>query len=351
MLVDRASVQEHIYGRTGVATGNFLNNPERFRSKNTKWEFNVEKANQLLEAAGWKKGADGIRAKDGKKLKFVYQTSINTPRQKTQAIVKQACQKAGIDLELKSVTASVFFSSDVANPDTYTQVLLRHPDVHDDHDAARSRAVHEPVHARGRSPPRRTSGRAATSRAGRNDGVRQGCSAAAEGELDPVKRAAMFIRMNDLVCERPGGHPGRLPARTVGASPASCRRRHQRLGQRPWQPEGLVPRSLTSVAAGAVDRIGMTVHGAISSAAPPDRASRASSASASCCSRCWRSRRAIRSRSSPPIPNVPPEVRAMLRAKFGLDDPVYRALLALAGRRCCRATGAFPSPAASTSTR
>ena len=107
--------------RGGVATGNFLNNPERFRSKNHKWEFNVDKANEVLEAAGWKKGADGIRAKDGKKLKFVFQTSTNTPRQKTQAIVKQACQKAGIELELKSVTSSVFFSSDVANPDTYTK--------------------------------------------------------------------------------------------------------------------------------------------------------------------------------------------------------------------------------------
>ena len=35
--------------------------------------------------------------------------------------MKQACQKAGIDLELKIVTASVYFSSDVANPDTYTK--------------------------------------------------------------------------------------------------------------------------------------------------------------------------------------------------------------------------------------
>ena len=52
-------------------------------------------------------------------MKFVYQTSINATRQKEQAIVKQAAQKAGIDLELKSVTASVFFSSDFANPDTY----------------------------------------------------------------------------------------------------------------------------------------------------------------------------------------------------------------------------------------
>ena len=121
LLVDRKSVEDHIYGRTGVATPNFLNNPERFKSKTTKWEFNVDKANDILEKAGWKKGPDGIRAKDGKKLKFVYQTSINTPRQKTQAIVKQACQKAGIDVELKSVTASVFFSSDVANPDTYSK--------------------------------------------------------------------------------------------------------------------------------------------------------------------------------------------------------------------------------------
>src|SRR6516164_9811376 len=119
LLVDRASVQAHIYGRTGSATGNFINAPERFVSKNTSWEFNIEKANQLLEEAGWKRGSDGIRAKDGKQLKLVFQTSINAPRQKTQAIVKQACQKAGIDMELKSVTASVYFSSDAANPDTY----------------------------------------------------------------------------------------------------------------------------------------------------------------------------------------------------------------------------------------
>ena len=118
LLVDRASVEKYIYGRTGVATGNFLNNPERYVSTNTTWEFNIDKANRLLDGAGWKRGSDGIRAKDGKKLKFVFQTSINAPRQKTQAIVKQACQKAGIDIELKSITASVYFSSDVANPDT-----------------------------------------------------------------------------------------------------------------------------------------------------------------------------------------------------------------------------------------
>src|SRR6202022_2225162 len=106
----KGSGEKYIYGRTGKATANFIDNPERFRSKTTKYEFNVDKANDILEKAGWAKGSDGIRAKDGKKLKYVFQTSINQPRQKTQAIIKQACQKAGIEMELKSVTASVFFS-------------------------------------------------------------------------------------------------------------------------------------------------------------------------------------------------------------------------------------------------
>jgi peptide/nickel transport system substrate-binding protein len=198
LLVDRKSVEDHIYGRTGVATANFLNNPERFRSKTMSWEFNIDKANDLLEKAGWKRGPDGIRAKDGKKLKFVYQTSINTPRQKNQAIVKQACQKAGIDLELKSVTASVFFSSDVANPDTYSKfycdiqmytTTMTQPDP--------ETFMNQFTTAEIATKENKWQGRNITRWS--NDEYDK-TFRAAEGELDPVKRAAMFIRMNDLAC-------------------------------------------------------------------------------------------------------------------------------------------------------
>ncbi len=119
LLVDRESVHKYVYGRGGPATSNIVFNPKHFNSPNTKFEFNVEKATALLDKAGWKPGPDGIRVKDGKPLKYLFQTSTNGPRQKTQQIVKQAFRKAGIDVELKSVIASVFFSSDVANPDTY----------------------------------------------------------------------------------------------------------------------------------------------------------------------------------------------------------------------------------------
>jgi peptide/nickel transport system substrate-binding protein len=199
MLVDRKSVEDYIYGRTGIATGNFLNNPQRFVSKNTKWEFNVDKANRVLEAAGWKRGADGVRAKDGKALKIVYQTSINAPRQKNQAIVKQACQKAGIEVELKSVTASVFFSSDVANPDTYTKfycdlqmytTTMPQPDP----ETFMNQFCSWEVAAK----ENKWQGRNITR--WRNDEYDR-TYRAAQGELDPVKRASMFIRMNDLVVE------------------------------------------------------------------------------------------------------------------------------------------------------
>src|SRR5271155_3484967 len=205
LLVDRASVEAHIYGRTGLATGNFINNPPRFVSKNNKWEFSVDKANQVLDEAGWQRGPDGVRAKDGKKLKLVFQTSINAPRQKTQAIVKQACQKAGIEVELKSVTASVYFSSDVANPDTYSKfyadmqmftTTMGEPDP--------GFFMRQFLSSEIASKANKWQGRNITR--WHNDDYDKAFHAA-EGELDPVKRAALFIEMNDMVV----GDPAVIP--------------------------------------------------------------------------------------------------------------------------------------------
>ncbi len=70
LLVDRASVHLYIYGRTGLDTANFVNAPDKFVSKNTRYEFSIDKAIKLLDEAGWKPGADGIRAKNGVKLRW-----------------------------------------------------------------------------------------------------------------------------------------------------------------------------------------------------------------------------------------------------------------------------------------
>ncbi len=199
LLVDRGSVQEEIYGRTGIATANFVNAPSRFVSKNTKWEFSVDKASQILESAGWKRGGDGVRAKDGKKLKFVYQTSINNPRQKTQQIVKQSCAKAGIELELKAVTANVFFSSDPANPDTYSHfytdlqmytTTMTQPDPQRFMDQFTSWEV-----------AAKDNKFALTNKTRWRNEEYDKTWKAAETEMDPVKRATLFVKMNDLVIQ------------------------------------------------------------------------------------------------------------------------------------------------------
>ena len=197
MLVDRKGIQDFIYGRGGIATSNFLNNPPRFRSPNTKFEFNIDKANQMLETAGWRRGADGIRAKGNVKLKFVYQTSVSQPRQKCQAIIKDACTKAGIDLELKSITAAVFFGSDVANPDTYQKfwadmqmftTTMTQPDPQIFMEQWTTDQISQKANKWSSRNLVRWS-----------NAEYDATFAAAQVEFDAVKRAVMFIKMNDLV--------------------------------------------------------------------------------------------------------------------------------------------------------
>ncbi len=197
MLVDRKGVQDFIYGRGGIATSNFLNNPPRFRSPNTKYEFNVDKANQVLENAGWKKGADGIRAKGNVKLKFVFQTSVSQPRQKCQAIIKDACTKAGIDLELKSITAAVFFGSDAANPDTYQKFwadmqMFTTTMTQPDPQIFMEQFTTDQISQKANKWSSRNLARWSNAEF-------DSTFKAAQVEFDAVKRAAMFIKMNDLV--------------------------------------------------------------------------------------------------------------------------------------------------------
>jgi peptide/nickel transport system substrate-binding protein len=199
LLVDRAAVHEQLYGRLGRATANYLNGPTRFRSPNMKWEFNIDKANQLLDAAGWKRGGDGIRAKGGVRLKMLYQTSINAERQKTQQIVKQSAARAGIEIELKSVVASVFFGSDLANPDNYPkfyadlQMYNNGPGAPDPQTFMLQWTSWEVA-----SKENKWQGRNIT-RWRNEDSDR--LWKAASTEMDPAKRAAHFIAMNDLIIQ------------------------------------------------------------------------------------------------------------------------------------------------------
>src|SRR5439155_17158237 len=144
--------------------------------------------------------ADGVRARDGVRLKVVLQTSINGPRQKTQAIIKRAAAQAGIEVELKSVVASAYFSSDPANTDTAAHfnadlqmyaIFMGSPDP----EAFMRQFTSAEVASRANKWQRRNVTRF---RSEEYDTLHR----AAEVELDPVKRAALFHRMNDLLVQQ-----------------------------------------------------------------------------------------------------------------------------------------------------
>jgi peptide/nickel transport system substrate-binding protein len=120
LAIDRDSIAKQLYGPTGDATPNVLTIPSNLVSKNTTYEFSIDKANEILDQAGFARGTDGIRATaDGTRMHLVFQTSTNSLRQKEQELVKAGWQEIGIETELKSVDASIFFASDPGNPDTY----------------------------------------------------------------------------------------------------------------------------------------------------------------------------------------------------------------------------------------
>ncbi|MCW3475525.1 peptide ABC transporter substrate-binding protein [Limobrevibacterium gyesilva] len=69
---------------------------------------NPEAATKLLDEAGWKVGADGVREKDGVKLKFTMSTTAGVPaRQNAQALFQQNWKRIGVEMEIRNFPASV----------------------------------------------------------------------------------------------------------------------------------------------------------------------------------------------------------------------------------------------------
>ncbi|WP_134678928.1 peptide ABC transporter substrate-binding protein [Paracoccus ravus] len=120
MAIDRALLVEIGYGPAGQPTCNYVPAPAAWASDNTDClQQDIEGAKKLLDEAGWTVGGDGIREKDGQRLSLLYQTSVNAVRQDFQALIKQWWQEIGVETELKTVDASVFFGGDAGSPDTF----------------------------------------------------------------------------------------------------------------------------------------------------------------------------------------------------------------------------------------
>ena len=123
LAIDRQILVDAGYGAAGKVTCNVLPAPAIYSSSANDgcMEQDVAKANQLLDQAGWARGGDGVRVKDGVRISILYQTSTNSVRQGTQALIKQMWEQIGVETELRNIDAAVFFGGDPASPDTYNK--------------------------------------------------------------------------------------------------------------------------------------------------------------------------------------------------------------------------------------
>lgn len=201
LAIDRETIATQLYGKAGQGTGLVLLNPESYQSSDRAFVFAPDKAIARLEAAGWKdSNGDGTRDKNGVELKLVFQTSVTPVRQKTQEIIKQTLTAIGIGVELRNVDASVLFSGDPSNPDTLQRF-----------------AADMQMYTTGNSNPDPAIymktftcdeiSRPETGWSGQNfsrfcDPAYDALWAAASQELDPAKRSALFIQMNDVLVDR-----------------------------------------------------------------------------------------------------------------------------------------------------
>jgi peptide/nickel transport system substrate-binding protein len=88
----------------------FTNDPQVV----TAYAYSKEKANKLLDEAGWKMGQEGIRLKNGTSLSFtISTTSENKTRELIEQYLKDQWRQVGINLEIKNEPARVFFGETV----------------------------------------------------------------------------------------------------------------------------------------------------------------------------------------------------------------------------------------------
>lgn len=89
-----------------------------------RYTHDPQRAIDILEGAGWERGADGIFAKDGTRLEIPMSTLSGDELRRTEVrLMSEQARDAGIDLTLRSRTADQLFGPDL-NQGDFTTALL-----------------------------------------------------------------------------------------------------------------------------------------------------------------------------------------------------------------------------------
>ncbi len=108
--IDKNSIVDNLlYGN--VKVGSTVLPTGTFACPQPAAEFSLDKANALLDEAGWVLGADGIREKDGLRMSLKISTTTgNQLREQTEQVLVEMLKAAGIELVIDNVPSDVLFA-------------------------------------------------------------------------------------------------------------------------------------------------------------------------------------------------------------------------------------------------
>lgn len=109
--LDKQTIIDAIYYGIPAPTESFLPHESPYYNEDLpKVEFDLEKAGQILDDAGWMPGSDGIREKDGVRLSFKNSTtSGNSVREQTQQYIQQNYAQIGVEMEISNLPPAVMW--------------------------------------------------------------------------------------------------------------------------------------------------------------------------------------------------------------------------------------------------
>lgn len=108
--IDRKQIADTVFPTgTRPATSVLAHTTPDYTDLSSDLALDTAKATSLLDAAGWKAGGDGIRAKDGKKLTLTVSWFPNAAtNQPALELVQQQLKAVGIDVALKQLPVTQF---------------------------------------------------------------------------------------------------------------------------------------------------------------------------------------------------------------------------------------------------
>lgn len=111
LAIDKKTIIDELYYGLVLPTETYMPQQSAYYNPNLpKQSFNIDEANKILDQAGWKPGAGGIREKAGVRLSFTNSTTAgNQIREQAQQFIQQTWLSIGVEMKIANLPPAVMW--------------------------------------------------------------------------------------------------------------------------------------------------------------------------------------------------------------------------------------------------